>query len=123
MQPNDKVQSLDGSGDGQGALLLARAASATRFVEDIPLYLQPSSPVTQGFRREFLDTMTRNPPAFFVYIHNFFHPAGGNRLKEFRELFSFLEINYEVAEEVDGEYTIYRYKNASAVPAGASASP
>lgn len=123
MQPNDKVQSLDGSGDGQGALLLAHAVTATRFVEDIPLYLQPTSPVTQGFRREFLDDLAKNPPAFFVYIHNFFHPAGGNRLKEFRELFSFLETNYEVAEEVDGEYTIYRYKNTSAVPADASASP
>ncbi len=123
LKPNDRVQSLDGSGDGQGALLLARATSATRFVEDIPLYLQPNSPVTQAFRREFLDTMTRNPPAFFVYIHNFFHPAGGNRLKEFRELFIFLETNYEVAEEVDGEYTIYRHKKPSAFPADASASP
>jgi hypothetical protein len=110
MQPGDKVQSLDGSGDGQGALLLAQAQTATRFVEDIPLYLQPDSPVTQAFRREFLDDMQKNPPAFFVYIHNFFHPAGGNRLKEFRELYRFLQENYAVGEEEDGQYTIYKYK-------------
>lgn len=111
MQPDDKVQSLDGSGDGQGALLLAKATYATRFLEDIPLYLQPNSPTTQAFRREFLDAMIKNPPEFFVYIHNFFHPAGGNRLKEFHELNSFLEKNYGKAAEEDGEYTIYRHKN------------
>ena len=110
LQVGDKVQSLDGSGDGQGALLLAQATTATRFVEDIPLYLQPDSPVTQNFRREFLDSMRANPPAFFVYIHNFWHPAGGNRLKEFKELNQFLETNYEVAEMEDGEYTIYKRK-------------
>ena len=110
LQPGDKVQSLDGSGDGQGALLLAQATTATRFVEDIPLYLQPDSPVTQGFRREFLDSMQVNPPAFFVYIHNFWHPAGGNRLKEFKELNQFLEKNYKEAEMEDGEYTIYKLK-------------
>lgn len=111
MQSGDTVQSLDGSGDGQGALLLAKATYATRFLEDIPLYLQPDSPITQAFRREFLDDMTKKPPKFFVYIHNFFHPAGGNRLKEFHELNNFLEKNYDKAEEVDGEYTIYRHKN------------
>lgn len=110
MREGDKVQSLDGSGDGQGSLLLAQASTATRFVEDIPLYLQPDSPVTQGFRREFLDSMKKDPPAFFVYIHNFFHPAGGNRLKEFRELNQFLEQNYNEAEVEDGEYTIYKRK-------------
>ena len=110
MQPGDKVQSLDGSGDGQGSLLLAQATTATRFVEDIPLYLQPESPVTQAFRREFMDSLTRNPPAYFLYIHNFFHPAGGNRLQEFKELNQFLQQHYNEAEMVDGEYTIYRRK-------------
>lgn len=110
LQPGDKVQSLDGSGDGQGSLLLAQATTATRFVEDIPLYLQPDSPVTQTFRREFLDAMRANPPAFFVYIHNFWHPAGGNRLHEFKELNQFLQENYEEAETEDGEYTIYKRK-------------
>jgi hypothetical protein len=110
MHEGDKVQGLDGSGDGQGSLLLAQATTATRFVEDIPLYLQPDSPVTQGFRREFLDSMKKDPPAFFVYIHNFFHPAGGNRLKEFKELNQFLQQNYEETEVEDGEYTIYKRK-------------
>ncbi len=110
LQPNDTVQSLDGSGDGQGALLLAHATYATRFLEDIPLYLQPNSPVTQAFRREFLDTMAKKPPTYFVYIHNFFHPAGGNRLKEFRELNQFLSDHYDIAAEEDGQYTIYRHR-------------
>ncbi len=110
LKTGDTVQSLDGSGDGQGSLLLAHATTATRFVEDIPLYLQPDSPITKGFRKEFLAAMAANPPAYFVYIDNFWHPAGGNRLKEFKELNSFLEKNYEPAEVDEGEYTIYRRK-------------
>lgn len=110
LQPGEKVQALDGSGDGQASLLLAGATTATRFVEDIPLYLQPDAPATRGFRREFLTALAANPPAYIVYIHNFFHPAGGNRLQEFRELDAFIRRQYEVTETEDGEYTIYRRK-------------
>ncbi len=110
LQPGDKVQSLDGSGDGQGSLLLAKATTATRFVEDIPLYMQPNAAATQGFRHEFIAALSHNPPRFFIYIHNFFHPAGGNRLKEFKELNEFIEKNYVVAEIEDGEYTIFQRK-------------
>ncbi len=110
LKPGDKVQALDGSGDGQGSLLLAGATTATRFVEDIPLYLQPDATATQHFRREFLDALQSSPPAFFVYIHNFFHPAGGNRLQEFHELNEFIGKNYDEVETEDGEYTIYQRK-------------
>lgn len=110
LQPGDTVQALDGSGDGQGSLLLAGATPATRFVEDIPLYLQPDSPVTQEFRREFLGLLREKPPAFIVYIHNYFHPAGGNRLQEFTELDQFIQEKYVVAVEEGGEYTIFRRK-------------
>lgn len=110
LRPGDKVQSLDGSGDGQGGLLLAKATTATRFVEDIPLYMQPDAAATKGFRHEFIETLSHDPPKFFVYIHNFFHPAGGNRLKEFKELNDFIEKNYDVAEIEDGEYTIFQRK-------------
>ncbi|HQQ74198.1 MAG TPA: hypothetical protein PK031_03515, partial [Pseudomonadales bacterium] len=110
LRPGDKVQSLDGSGDGQGSLLLAKATTATRFVEDIPLYMQPNAAATKGFRHEFIETLSHDPPRYFVYIHNFFHPAGGNRLKEFKELNDFIEKNYDVAEIEDGEYTIFQRK-------------
>lgn len=125
LQPGDKVQALDGSGDGQGSLLLAGATTATRFVEDIPLYLQPDAPATQGFRREFLATLAKQPPAYIVYIHNFFHPAGGNRLQEFRELDAFIRQYYEEAETENGEYTIYRRKKpfSPANPASVSVAP
>lgn len=110
MKNNDTVQGIDGSGDGQGALLLARATSATRFLEDIPLYMQPEAPATQSFRKEFLHAISTQPPTYIVYIHNIFHPAGGNRLKEFQALNQFIESNYRIAEEIDGEYTIFQHQ-------------
>ncbi len=111
LQPGDTVQGIDGSGDGQGSLLLARATPATRFLEDIPLYMQPDAPATQEFRREFLDSLAQKPPAYIVYIHNFWHPAGGNRLKEFKALYAFIQAQYDEVELDDGQYTIYRRKN------------
>lgn len=110
MKAGDTVQSFDGSGDGQGALLLARVPSATRFLEDIPFYLQPESSTTKQFRAEFINAIHRSPPTFFIYIQNFFHPAGGDRLKKFTELYEFLDKNYEKVQDVSWEYTIYRYK-------------
>lgn len=111
LQPGDTVQGIDGSGDGQGALLLAKATVATRFLEDIPLYMQPAAPATQRFRQEFLEALLRHPPAYIVYIHNMFHPGGGNRLKEFTGLYDFVNTHYSVAENLDGEYTIYQLKS------------
>ncbi|HQQ61997.1 MAG TPA: hypothetical protein PLF22_00330 [Pseudomonadales bacterium] len=114
LQPGDTVQGIDGSGDGQGSLLIARATPATRYLEDIPLYMQPDAPATQAFRQEFLSTLAQKPPAYIVYIENFFHPAGGNRLAEFRQLNSFVQENYEKAEVDDGQYIIYKRKYATA---------
>jgi hypothetical protein len=110
LQPGDTVQGIDGSGDGQGSLLIARATPATRYLEDIPLYMQPNAPATQAFRQEFLTTLTKKSPAYIVYIENYFHPAGGNRLAEFRELNSFVKNNYEPAKIDDGQFIIYKRK-------------
>lgn len=114
LQPGDTVQSIDGSGDGQGSLLIARATPATRYLEDIPLYMQPDAPATQAFRQEFLSTLAKKPPAYIVYIENFFHPAGGNRLAEFRQLNSFVQENYEKVEVDDGQYIIFKRKENAA---------
>ena len=110
LKPGDTVQGIDGSGDGQGALLLVQATVATRFLEDIPLYMQPTNPATQKIRQEFMSDLSRKPPKFIVYIHNMFHPGGGNRLKEFTALYNFINNQYEIAENMNDEYTIYRLK-------------
>lgn len=111
LQPGDTVQAIDGSGDGQGSLLLARATPATRFLEDIPLYMQPDAPATQALRREFVSTLAARQPAYIVHIENFFHPAGGNRLKEFRELSAFIDSHYDVVHAEDSEFIIFRRKD------------
>jgi hypothetical protein len=110
LKAGDTVQALDFAGDGQASLLAARATSATRFLIDVPLYLQPDSEATQGLRREFMQSLAAKPPTFIVYFDVFLHPAGGNRLREFRELFAFVESRYTPVDVRDGEYTIYQLK-------------
>lgn len=115
---NDTVQVLDMAGDGQAALLLAGTRSATRFLIDGFLYLEPQHPVTQGFRREFLQTLKNKKPAFIVYFERYLHPGGGNRLNEFHELAQFLSEHYVVDTRVEAGYTIFRRKDrpATALP-------
>lgn len=111
LKQGDTVQGIDGSGDGQGSLLIAGATVSTRYLEDIPLYMQPDAPATQAFRKEFLNGLQQKKPAYIVYIHNIFHPAGGNRLKEFSALSEFIDRHYDEAVLDEGEYTIYRRKS------------
>ncbi len=110
LQTGDTVQTLDFAGDAQACLLESRATSATRFLIDVPLYLEPDSAATQALRKEFMQSLTEKPPAFIVYFENMLHPGGGNRLREFRALFAFIEKNYTADTISEGEYTIYRLK-------------
>ena len=108
LRAGDTVQTLDYAGDGQACLLESRATVATRFLIDVPLYLQPDSPATQALRKEFMASLAAKPPTFIVYFENMLHPGGGNRLREVRELYGLIEDRYSVDSISEGEYTIYR---------------
>lgn len=110
LKPDDTVQMLDIAGDGQAALLIAQATSATRHLIDVPLYMQPDSAATQALRQEFIRDLTANNPAFIVYVDQFLHPGGGNRLNEFKALSTFIVEHYDTAIVEDGSFTIFRRK-------------
>ncbi len=112
-QPTDTVQMLDMAGDGQAALLMARATSATRHLIDVPLFMEPESPATQALRKEFIQDLEAKKPQFIVYMEQFLHPGGGNRLWEFKALASMIEQDYEIAEQREGGYIIFRRKISS----------
>lgn len=107
LQDNDRVQVLDMAGDGQAALLLAQATTATRHLIDVPLYMQPASAGTRALRKELISELSAQPPRFIVYFEQYLHPGGGNRLREFSELAALLDSRYDVAVQTDG-YTIFR---------------
>lgn len=113
IKPEERVQVMDMAGDGQAALLQAKATSATRHLIDVPLYLEPDSPATQLLRKEFIQDLEVKKPRFFVYVEQYLHPGGGNRLREFRQLATMIDQDYEIAEQREGIYTIYRRKLAA----------
>lgn len=108
LPPGETVQVLDMAGDGQAALLLAQVPSATRHLIDVPLYMQPHADATQALRAEFVAALEQHPPAMVVYVHQFLHPGGGNRLREFAALSRLLERDYVTLVEDEGRYTIFR---------------
>jgi len=112
LQADDTVQMLDMAGDGQAALLMAKATSATRFLIDVPLWMQPDSQKIQALRQEFLQELQQKNPVYIVYFEQFLHPGGGNRLKEFKPLYQWLTDNYEIAEQREAAYIIFRRKAA-----------
>lgn len=109
---HNTVQVLDMAGDGQAALLMAKATSATRFLIDVPLWMQPDSQEIQTLRRDFLQNLQQKNPAYIVYFEQFLHPGGGNRLQEFKPLYAWISSHYDVVEQREASYTIYRRKNA-----------
>ncbi len=104
----DTVQVLDMAGDGQAALLLARATSATRFLIDVPLWMQPDSATTQTLRQQFVAELAQKNPAYIVYFEQFLHPGGGNRLKEFKALHQWIQAHYDISAQREGAYIIFR---------------
>ncbi len=104
---NETVQVLDMAGDGQAALLEARAVSATRHLIDVPLYMEPASPDTQALRQELVRQLQQAPPACIVFIQQFFHPGGGNRLREFKPLYAWMMENYALALDGGDKFTVY----------------
>lgn len=113
LQPDDTVQVLDMAGDGQAALLMAQATSATGFLIDVPLWMEPNSAEIQTLRKNFLHELQQKNPIFIVYFEQFLHPGGGNRLKEFKPLYEWINANYEAAEQREAAYIIFRRKTAS----------
>ncbi|HQQ63468.1 MAG TPA: hypothetical protein PLF22_07835 [Pseudomonadales bacterium] len=108
LQPGDTVQTLDMAGDGQAALLAARATSASRHLIDVPLYMEPESADTKALRQELVDTLQQKPAAYIVYIQNFLHPGGGNRLREYKALNEIIEKDYDIGLDGGDNFTVYR---------------
>ncbi len=110
--PEETVQVLDMAGDGQAALLMAKATSATKFLIDVPLWMQPDSQATQTLRTAFVAELQQKNPTYIIYFEQFLHPGGGNRLKEFKPLYQWITQNYTVAEQREAAYIIFQRKAA-----------
>ena len=77
---------------------------------DVPLWMQPDSQETQTLRQDFLQNLQQKNPVYIVYFEQFLHPGGGNRLKEFKPLYEWINNHYEIAEQREAAYIIYRKK-------------
>lgn len=107
LQAEDSVQVLDMAGDGQATLLMAKATSATRFLIDVPLYMEIESRATQNLRQSFLYDLQKKKPTYIVYFEHFFHPGGGNRLKDFKPLYLWVNQHYTICNQEKESYIIF----------------
>ncbi len=110
IKPEETVQVLDMAGDGQAALLMARATSATKFLIDVPLWMEPDSESIKKLRAEFVAELQQKNPTYIVYFEQFLHPGGGNRLKEFKPLYQWITQNYAIVEQREAAYIIFQRK-------------
>jgi hypothetical protein len=111
-KPGDTVQVLDTSDGGIQTLLRLRAVQPTRFVYDFPLFQEPASPVTRGFRAELMRDLAARPPRFIVLFRTGWPQGGPERLDRFPELRERLESVYEIRQPRP-EYVIYAKRDGS----------
>jgi len=107
-RPEDTVQPLDWTGGAVHAMLISDARLATEFVYDFHFYHHVSNPYIRKLRTKFIEQLERAKPRFIIQITDENKPwvSGEDTNREFMELQSLLERDYEIVLEGDG-YIIY----------------
>ena len=108
VRPEDTVQPLDWTGGAVHAMLISDARLGTEFVYDFHFYHHISNPYIQKLRTKFIAQLEQAKPRFIIQITDENKPwvSGEDTTREFMELQSFLERDYEIVLEGDG-YIIY----------------
>jgi hypothetical protein len=117
VRPEDTVQPLDWTGGAVHAMLISDARLATEFVYDFHFYHHISNPYIQKLRTKFIAQLEQAKPRFIIQITDENKPwvSGEDTTREFVELQSLLERNYEIVLKGEG-YIIYeRSKNKKAI--------
>lgn len=109
LQPGETVQPLDWVNGAIHGMLEAKALIATRFLYDYHFFHHLSSPLIQDLRREFIDSLTRKPPDYFIYVFLKSRVSGPDTSQDFSELGKFLFNNYDLIEKQD-EFAIFKIK-------------
>lgn len=112
LKPGDTVQPLDWTGGAVHAMLIARARIATRFIYDVQFYHHVSYDYVKKLRIEFISDLEKAKPTYVVdVVDEVGKPwvRGADTTREFKELQSFLDANYQVGLEKP-DYIIYRLK-------------
>jgi len=108
VRPEDTVQPLDWTGGAVHAMLISGSKLATHFVYDFHFYHHVSNPYLRKLRAKFIEQLGQAKPRFIIQITDENKPwvSGGDTTREFMELQSLLEQNYEIVLKGDG-YIIY----------------
>lgn len=104
VQPGDTVQPLDWVGGAIHAMLMAQAKIATPFVYDFHFYHHISNDYIQRLREEFILDMDTLKPRHIIQVVAPNKPwvTGVDTTREFKELQSLLDNNYQIAFQGDG---------------------
>ena len=108
MRPEDTIQPLDWTGGAVHAMLISGARLATHFVYDFHFYHHTSNPYIRNLRGKFIKQLEQAKPRFIIQFTGENKPwvSGEDTTREFLELQSLLERNYEKVLTGDG-YIIY----------------
>jgi hypothetical protein len=108
LEDGDVVQPLDWTGGSLLAMLETRARIATPYVFDFYFYHHVSNPYIQSLRMDFIDDLQESRPRFMIEVTSIDKPwvAGDDTSKDFPELRTWIEENYEIVLYKE-DYVIY----------------
>lgn len=92
--PGDKVQPLDWGGGTLHAMLISKAVLATPYITDFQFYLHVSTPYIQQLRKDFIEKLEQDIPAFIIDVHKKSTVSGIDTDDSFPALERFIKQHY-----------------------------
>jgi hypothetical protein len=123
LKPGDTVQTMQSAVEPIHVLLISGARPATRFINDLNLYVLAEVPYIQGLRKDYITDLKSSKARYLIKL-DCSSPIflKGIKSLKFPELDDLIASDYvEVVSA--SRYKIYERRQASAAPAGSSATP
>ncbi|NEO89784.1 MAG: hypothetical protein F6K56_05805 [Moorea sp. SIO3G5] len=92
--PTDKVQPLDWGGQTLHAMLISKAVLATPYITDFQFYIHVSTPYIQQLRKDFIEELEQDKPAFIIDVHKKPRVSGIDTDYSFPALERFIKQHY-----------------------------
>lgn len=112
LSPDDKVQPLDWGGGALYAMLRSKAVLATPYITDFQFYLYVSTPYIQQLRKDFIEKLEQDIPAFIIDVHKKSRVSGIDTDDSFPALERFIKEHFSKDYIGDG-FDILRRRDKS----------
>lgn len=132
LSPTDKVQALTWIGGAPEAMFDVKAIPATPYVVELQFYHHVSNPYIQHLRKDFMEKLAKEMPAFIIDVHSHRNMLGMDGPYKFPELKEFIVQHYyrdyigkdfEIFRRIDETHLTYDFGDSIVFSQSGNAAP